>query len=93
MTGDLMTKSIPNAILMSLEEQGLRRTLRALPGPGGKLRFGEREVLNLSSNDYLDFAGDPRVKRTKPWRRTWRNLPGRKARASSEAASWRTSAS
>ena len=48
--------------LARLDEEGLRRSLRALPGAGGKLTISGRTYLNFSSNDYLNLANDPRVK-------------------------------
>ena len=49
--------------LASLEEQHLRRRLQVVEEclPGGKVRVGGRELLNLSSNDYLGLAGDSRL--------------------------------
>ena len=48
--------------LRELEKKSLRRRLRLFPEAGGKIRVGGREVLNFSSNDYLDLARDRRVK-------------------------------
>jgi 8-amino-7-oxononanoate synthase len=48
--------------LEQLTAQGLLRTLRPLPATGGKFTMDGRTVLNLSSNDYLNLANDPRVK-------------------------------
>ncbi len=49
--------------LSRLDAEGLRRRLHALPEAGGVLEIDGRPVLNFSSNDYLDLANDPRVKR------------------------------
>jgi len=46
-----------------LDAEGLRRHLHALPEAGGLLEIDGRPVLNFSSNDYLDLANDPRLKR------------------------------
>ena len=48
--------------LAEIEQAGLRRSLRAWPAVGGKFEVGGRSILNFSSNDYLDLAGDARVK-------------------------------
>ncbi len=49
--------------LDSLEAQALRRRLQVLEEvlPGGKVRLGDQVLLNLSSNDYLGLAQDPRL--------------------------------
>ncbi len=52
-----------HAELDRLDAEGLRRRLHALPEAGGVLEIDGRPVLNFSSNDYLDLANDPRVKR------------------------------
>ena len=49
-------------MLDEMEAAGLTRALRTLPGSGGKFLREGRTVLNFSSNDYLDLAGDPRLK-------------------------------
>ena len=49
--------------LARLDEDGLRRSLRVLPGSGGLVEIEGRRTLNFSSNDYLDLANDPRLKR------------------------------
>ena len=43
-------------ILDEAESQGLERTARPYPEAGGKTRIDGNEVLNFSSNDYLDLA-------------------------------------
>ncbi|AEB08408.1 8-amino-7-oxononanoate synthase [Desulfobacca acetoxidans] len=49
--------------LEALEAQHLRRRLQVIDQvlPGGKVIVGGREFLNLSSNDYLGLALDPRL--------------------------------
>jgi len=49
--------------LQSLETQHLRRHLQVIDQvlPGGRVRVGEQELLNLSSNDYLGLALDDRL--------------------------------
>lgn len=51
------------AELQSLREQGLYRPLRVLGGPQGPRAWVDgRWVVNLSSNNYLGLANDPRLK-------------------------------
>ena len=48
--------------LQRLEEQDLLRTLRlSHPCGHGRRRIGENEYIDLSSNDYLGLANDPRI--------------------------------
>ena len=51
------------AELESLSAQGLRRTLRVLEGEQrARTTFDGRSVVNLSSNNYLGLAADPRLR-------------------------------
>jgi 8-amino-7-oxononanoate synthase len=49
--------------LQTLESQHLRRHLQVIDQvlPGGRVRVADRELLNLSSNDYLGLALDGRL--------------------------------
>ncbi len=49
--------------LRALDEAGLRRRIRTVPGPGPRVRLDGREVVSFASNDYLGLAGDPRLVR------------------------------
>jgi len=57
-----LDKSIHD-VLDRLDSLGQRRWLRSLPGVGGVIDDGGRRIVNLSSNDYLNLANDPRVVR------------------------------
>jgi len=48
--------------LRKLTEQGLLRSLHPRGAAGGKFRQRGRTILNFSCNDYLNLAGDGRVK-------------------------------
>jgi 8-amino-7-oxononanoate synthase len=48
--------------LMSIRQKDLLRILRPIEATGGKFVFNGCEVLNFSSNDYLNLAGDTRLK-------------------------------
>ncbi len=47
--------------LRQLRAQGLERVLREVPEAGGRIRIGDRQFLNFSSNDYLGLARNPAV--------------------------------
>lgn len=51
------------AELEKLREKGLLREIKEFSVPGGKIRVGSETVLNLSSNDYLDIAGSPLLRK------------------------------
>ena len=48
-------------ILNSAREQGLERCARVYPEAGGIIKIDGKEILNFSSNDYLDLARHPHV--------------------------------
>lgn len=52
----------PEQELTTLADQGLLRSLRPLPECGGVINIDGRQVLNFSSNDYLNLATDSRLK-------------------------------
>lgn len=48
--------------LQQIREAGLFRSRRTFqPQPGGRCLLEDRELINFSSNDYLDLAQDPRL--------------------------------
>lgn len=44
-----------------IKNEGLERSLRSLPGAGGKICLDGRTLFNFSSNDYLDLAKNHEV--------------------------------
>jgi 8-amino-7-oxononanoate synthase len=48
-------------ILNSAREQGLERRARVYPEAGGIIKIDGKEIINFSSNDYLDLARHPHV--------------------------------
>ncbi len=49
--------------LAGIDSAGLRRRLRVVDGPQGRVvRLGGRELINFSSNDYLGLAADGRLR-------------------------------
>ena len=50
-----------SAILEEAQSQGLTRQARVYPECGGKITVDGRELLNFSSNDYLDLVRHPHV--------------------------------
>ncbi len=58
----MSSKSI-NERLRELRSDGLYRRLETRPATGGKLVEENDKILNFSSNDYLDLANHPRVKK------------------------------
>ncbi|HEY5653135.1 MAG TPA: 8-amino-7-oxononanoate synthase [Pontiella sp.] len=52
----LMCEDWIQPILDEIKRNGLERKARPYPQAGGKYKIAEKEVLNFSSNDYLDLA-------------------------------------
>ncbi|MEE9369074.1 MAG: 8-amino-7-oxononanoate synthase [Pontiella sp.] len=48
-------------ILNEAKRQGLERTARVYPEAGGLIKIDGKEILNFSSNDYLDLSSHPHV--------------------------------
>ena len=55
------TKFLKNELAL-IDEKGLMRSLRPFFSNGGKFIYEDREVLNLSSNDYLNLSHDTIVR-------------------------------
>lgn len=52
-----------DAHVRELRERGLFRQLPVLQSPQGpRIRIGDRELINMSSNDYLGLANDPALR-------------------------------
>lgn len=56
------TEKIIEDRLYRFSEEGLLRSLKALPSTGGIFQSNDVTAINLSSNDYLNLANDARVK-------------------------------
>ncbi|MBN1257803.1 MAG: 8-amino-7-oxononanoate synthase [Planctomycetes bacterium] len=52
-----------NTELEAIANDGLLRRLRTLPASGGKFMLAGREILNFSSNDYLNLSNSPVLKK------------------------------
>ena len=62
-----------DAHVRDLRERGLFRPLPVLESPQGpRIRIGGRELINMSSNDYLGLANDPALRKAaKAGAETW----------------------
>ncbi|EUJ23882.1 2-amino-3-ketobutyrate coenzyme A ligase [Listeria grandensis FSL F6-0971] len=63
-----MTNNVLNDFLepqlQALREQGLYNTIDTVEGPNGaKIKVNGAELINLSSNNYLGFSNDDRLKK------------------------------
>ena len=56
-----MNENWISAILEEARSQGLERQARVYPKCGGKITIDGREILNFSSNDYLNLVRHPHV--------------------------------
>jgi 8-amino-7-oxononanoate synthase len=56
-----MKKDWIQPLLDEAKSQGLQRSAPPYPATGGKIQINGKEILNFSSNDYLDLAHHPHV--------------------------------
>ena len=57
----MYNSDIINSEIANLREKAQERTLRTYPTVGGIINERDREILNFSSNDYLDLAADKNI--------------------------------
>jgi len=68
-----MHDSVYESYLDRRRDTGRLRSLRPVgPAAGGRIQVGGREVINFSSNDYLDLAHHPLlIERAREWAASW----------------------